>query len=81
MSNMKYFLAHPCGDKSKVTAIDLASCVSYERNEWDCIDDTDFKSHRSAIKHARIFANYHGLQYIPFDSRYDESLNEKQNNG
>ena len=71
-----YFLAYPSGEKDKITVIDLAYCVDYERSDWCNVNDMTFYSHTEAINYARNLAKKHGLKYVLFESRYDHSLNE-----
>lgn len=75
MGDEFYFVALICG-RTAVTVIDLAYCVDYERDEWRVIDDTNFGDPEDAIRHARWFAKVTGLRYVPFESRYNSSLNE-----
>jgi len=72
-----YFVAHPRGDKTTLTVIDVARALSYERNEFDAVNDIDFDDHNEAIDYARVLASVHDLKYEMFDSRYNEDLNEK----
>lgn len=65
-----------CGNSDTITVIDLARCVDYERSDWNCIDNIDFKVRDAAIVYAREVAKANGLKYKPFESRYDSSTNE-----
>lgn len=71
-----YFIAHPCGDKDKVTVIDLSYSVDYKRSDWDTINDNNFTCHKEAIEYGRAIADKFNLKYELFNSRYNESLNE-----
>lgn len=71
-----YFLCYPRGDRTKITVVDLANCVAYERDEWLNVNDLTFQSQTEAIEYAKDLANKHGLEYMPFESRYDSSFNE-----
>lgn len=71
-----YFIAYPKGDTSKVTVIDLSYAVSYERGDWATVNDKDFTEHTDAIEHCRALAAKYNLEYVPFDSRYNEELSE-----
>lgn len=64
------------GDKS-VTVIDLSHSVSYERSDWDCVSDVNHDDLREALDSARALSILLGIPYIVFDSRYDDSLNER----
>jgi hypothetical protein len=71
-----YFVIHPAGDRSAVKVIDLSNSVSYERSEWLAVNDRDFTDRDEAIEHARGLAKKYGLNYVPFESRYNSELNE-----
>jgi hypothetical protein len=66
-----FFLVFPGGDRSKITVIDLMHCVSYERNDWENVNDNTYYNRDEAIKSARDIADRYGLEYMPFESRYD----------
>jgi len=65
-----YFLAFHCGDRSRITVVDLMNCVGYERNEWENVNENTYNHRDEAIKAAREIAKEHGLMYVPFRSRY-----------
>lgn len=66
-------------DREKnLTVIDLQDCVDYERDEWNTLDDINFYTPEEAIRHAKTMANKLGKLYVPFESRYDSSTNEIQ---
>ncbi len=66
-------------DREKnLTVIDLEDCVDYERNDWVTIDDKNFYTPEEAIRHAKTMADKLGKLYVPFESRYDSSTNEIQ---
>ncbi len=65
-----YFLCFPVGDTTKITVIDLMNCVSYERDEFACVNDIDFYDKDEAITYARKLCDKYNKTYIPFDSRY-----------
>ena len=71
-----YFVVFPRGDRSKVTVVDLSDAVGYQRSDWAAVDDTNYVNSVVAIKAARKVAKVLGAEYIPFESRYDSSLNE-----
>ena len=72
-----YFVIHPGADRSAVQVMDLACCVDYERTDWLAVNDQNFYDRAEAIAHAKALAVKYGLQYIPFSSRYDNTLNER----
>lgn len=75
MSDTFYFVVMV--DKGQaITVIDLAYCVDYEQDDWACVDNQNFTDPSLAINHARRLANRNGLDYKPFESRYDSCLNE-----
>lgn len=77
MNDTFYFVIHPRGDKSKVKVVDLGYSVSYQKNEWDCINKETFTDCKEAISYARKIAHKYNLQYQFFESRYNSDLNEK----
>jgi hypothetical protein len=76
VSDTFYFVAFKGRDKFTLIVIDLAHCVSYERDEWHVVDEENFTTPEEAIAHARTLAIVNNLNYEPFESRYDKSLNE-----
>lgn len=74
MSDTFYFVAF--SDKTTLIVIDLDHCVSYERDDWSVVDEENFTTPEEAIAHARNLAIVNGLNYEPFESRYNKSLNE-----
>ena len=76
MSDTFYFVAFKGTDESTLLVIDLGHSVSYERGEWNVVDEENFHDRDEAIAHARGLAAGNGLKYQPFESRYDKSLNE-----
>ena len=79
MGDLFYFIAHPQGDKSRVTVIDLSYSVSYERSDWDAANSINFTNPDEAIKYAKAIADKYNLKYELFNSRYDESTSEVLN--
>lgn len=75
-SDTFYFLAFPKGDASKITVIDLAYSVSYERGDWANVNDETYYDHKTAIEEAKAMVRALGIEYVPFESRYNSSLNE-----
>lgn len=73
---MIYFMCYPRGNESRVTVVDLREGSLYEIDEWRRPDDETFASRDEAIMHARNFAFNHNKEYVLFNSRYDESMNE-----
>ena len=71
-----YFIAF-VDERQALTVIDLAYVVDYEKNDWDVASDEIFQKPDAAIEHARKLAKKYELRYELFDSRYDESLNER----
>lgn len=71
-----YFIAF-VNNRQALTVIDLAYVVDYERNDWDVASAETFQERDTAIQYARKLAEKYGLEYQLFDSRYDESLNER----
>lgn len=71
-----YFIMHPCGDKTKIQVCDLSHVVSYQRSDWACVNDRNFSERDEAIAYARALAVKYEFTYVPFESRYDSSLNE-----
>lgn len=71
-----FFVAYPCGDRSRATVIDVSYLCSYERGEYDAIDDNNFKTAPAAIEYAKAFVKLNGLRYEPFDSRYSSDFSE-----
>ncbi|MEF1338960.1 hypothetical protein REH81_19630 [Vibrio rotiferianus] len=71
-----YFLAYPGGDHKKITVIDLGFSVEYQRNDWANVNDETYYDHEKAITDARKLADKFGLEYVPFDSRYNSDLSE-----
>lgn len=75
-----YFIAYPYGDKSKVTVIELSPFASYQRDEWDNVNECTFhgeEGKEDAIIYARKIAKTYNLDYCMFESRYgtgDEKL-------
>jgi hypothetical protein len=57
--------------------IDLSHCVSYERNEWDCVTSDNYDDRDDAIRAARKLACKLNCNYEMFESRYDEKTNER----
>lgn len=76
MSDTFYFVAFNGKDESELLVIDLDYAVDYERGDWSVVDDKNFTDRNEAIAHARTLAIVNGLAYLPFESRYDKSLNE-----
>jgi 3'-phosphoadenosine 5'-phosphosulfate sulfotransferase (PAPS reductase)/FAD synthetase len=70
-----YFVIYT-NNKQSVTVIDLASCVAYERSDWNNVNDYTFYSHTEAIEYARSLAERYGLEYERFESRYNNELDE-----
>jgi hypothetical protein len=60
-----------------VTVIDLGHNVSYQRHDWNQVDEVNYDNLQDALVAARAFANAHALPYILFDSRYDSSTSEE----
>jgi hypothetical protein len=75
VSDTFYFVAF-IDKETTLKVIDLAHCVSYERGDWNVVDEENFTDRDKAIAHARTLAIVNGLAYQPFESRYDYSLNE-----
>lgn len=71
-----YFIAY-VQNRQALTVIDLAYTVDYEKDEWDVACNETFQEPQAAITYAQKLALKYGLQYKPFDSRYDESLSER----
>jgi LPS O-antigen subunit length determinant protein (WzzB/FepE family) len=67
-TNTFYFVAF-INNKTALTVIDLDQNVSYQRSDWDVVNDENFNNPNEAIDYA--------LGYEIFESRYDKSLNEK----
>ncbi len=77
-----FFLAYSGRDRKTVTVVDLMFCVSYERHEWDNVNDNTYDTAEEAIKAGRDLAKRHNLSYEPFDSRYgneNEVIEENEN--
>lgn len=78
--DFEYFMVHPCCDKSKITVVELSPAVSYQRGEWDNVNDMTFhgeQGKKEAITYARKLAKKYSLVYCCFESRYgtgDEKL-------
>jgi len=72
----QYFVAF-VENRTKLTVIDLSSAVSYERNDWDVVNDEVFYDRDEAIKYARALAKKYNLEYKLFDSRYNSELSER----
>ncbi|MBD0788185.1 hypothetical protein HUO09_17660 [Vibrio sp. Y2-5] len=71
-----YFIIYPNGDESKITVIDLAQSVSYQRSEWTSVNDENFHDRDEAIETAKALAVKYSLTYLPFESRYNSNLSE-----
>lgn len=71
-----YFLAYT-NNREAVTVIDLSNMTSYEREDWDTVNDVNMSDRDEAIAYGRDFADRHGLHYELFESRYDRTENEK----
>ncbi len=71
-----YFAIFPDEQKETVTVIDLHYSASHERGDWNNVDSDKFFTAQEAICHAKNVAHCNGLEYIPFDSRYDSRTNE-----
>lgn len=72
-----YFVIYSSLDRSSIKVIDLAYCVSYERDEWPAMSQENFRSPDEAIVYARALAKKYGLVYEMFESRYNKELNEQ----
>lgn len=71
-----YFIAY-VQKRQALTVIDLAYSVDYEKDDWDVACNETFQEPEAAINYARKLATKYGLEYKPFDSRYNESLSER----
>lgn len=71
-----YFIAF-VDNRKALTVIDLAYSVSYEKEDWDVACNETFEKPEDAIQYARALAQKYSLAYRMFDSRYDNSLNER----
>ena len=71
-----YFIAY-VENRKALTVIDLAYVVDYEKDDWDVASEATFTDPDTAIQYARKLSAKYGLEYRLFDSRYDESLNER----
>lgn len=72
----KFYFIALIENKTTLTVIDLSFGTDYERNDWSAVDDENYETHALAICAAREMARFHGLKYKPFESRYDDRLNE-----
>lgn len=61
---------------SQVKVIDLQCNTSYKRDDFNPVDDRDFNDLNEAIRYAKKIAEINNVRYVPFESRYDRSLNE-----
>ena len=76
MNDTFYFVVFTADEEDTLTVIDLAKCVSYERDDWNCIDNLNFQERDEAIEYARVVAQANNMKYRPFTSRYSSELNE-----
>jgi len=76
MEGVFYFLIHPSGDVAAIAVTDLSHASSYERDEWRCVSPHNYTDLQEAISDAKRLAERLALRYVPFSSRYNETLNE-----
>lgn len=76
-TNTFYFVAF-IDNKEALTVIDLDHAVSYQRSDWNVVNDENFYVRDEAIEYARKLADKYNLRYELFDSRYDSSLSERE---
>lgn len=75
-SDTFYFLCHPCGDRTKITVVDLGHNVSYQKNDWDVVNSNEFDNAKDAIMYGKRLAIKYRLEYQPFESRYGEEVED-----
>ncbi|EMY6611267.1 MULTISPECIES: hypothetical protein [Vibrio] len=75
--NFIYFIANQGGNTSKITVIDLADVTIYERDQFSPVNDDNYHDLTEALADAKAIASKYGLDYVPFESRYNSDLNEK----
>ena len=57
---------------SAITVCDLSHACSYERTDWDLVNDEIFDTPAEACKYARALAKKYGVEYKPFENRYGD---------
>jgi len=63
-------------NKTALTVVDLSPSARHERSEFPTVNDQDFYDRDEATDHARSLSEKYSLEYAPFESRYDNRLNE-----
>lgn len=76
-SDTFYFVIFTSKARTTIKVIDLAYASSYERSEWLAANEENFDTPEDAIEHAKALAAKFNLMYVPFESRYNSELDEK----
>ena len=77
MDDSTFYFVIYTNNRQNVTVIDLSYSASYERDDWDCYDENIYELDE-AIGYARSIAKRLSLKYDVFESRYDSTLDEKE---
>lgn len=72
----RIFFAAYVDKRSSITVIDLQRDMSYERGDWDVVNDVDHYTSEESIAYTRDLAKRHNINYKPFDSRYGEETTD-----
>ena len=65
MADSTFHIVYPCGDRSKLTVIELAAAVSYELSEYAVASRHSFTNMKAASDYARTLAKDNGLIFKP----------------
>ncbi len=61
----KYHIVYPCGDRTKLSVVEIVPALSYELNDYSVASHNDWGSYREAALYAKQLAADHGLTFVP----------------
>jgi len=67
---MAFHIIFPCGDKSKISVVEIDHCISYEINDYSVASRREFHDNEEAVKYAIELATLHNLVYVGDDDGY-----------
>jgi len=67
---MPYFIIFPCGDRNKISVVEIIPALSYEINDYAVASRKEFHEVEEAVEYAKNLAKENNKEYVGDDDGY-----------
>jgi hypothetical protein len=61
----RYHIVYPCGDRTKLSVVEIVDALSYELSEYAVASRNDWETYKEAATYAKQLAKDNDLTFVP----------------